>query len=442
MATGAPPVPRQGTRIIASLLASFALTSTAAEPWTLERALVFAQTNSPDARIAAQRIVAARAGVEQANSAFWPRLRFESGYTATDLPMLSFGNILNQRAYSSSINFNDVPNTDNLNVRGVLTMPLYTGGKITADKRAAQAGSTATIQEAEAVRQALAGEVARAFFTAQKTRQFIAAAEAAVVSYQTNAGLAQQRFDAGSALRADVLDLEVRLAQAQEDLVRARNANALARRVLQNLLGIEGTDFAVADSAPALTAPATGAMASRPEFAAAAERARAAESLVRSAKAGYRPRVSAFGSMDWNHGWETDGSGNGYTAGVLLQWDLFDGRLTRARVSEARANLEVAREQERKVRLGVSLEAEQARLDLQQAQERLGVGEKAVAQAEESLTLTRDRFAQGMALATQLIDAQTALTAARVRRADAEADVQIATAALRKALGRPILEGK
>ena len=137
-----------------------------------------------------------------------------------------------------------------------------------------------------------------------------------------------------------------------------------------------------------------------------------------------------------------NGDSQSYTAGVLLQWDLWDGRLTRAKVSEAWANLEIAREQERKVRLAVNLEAEQARLDLQQAQERSRVGEKTVAQAEESLTLTRERFAQGAALATQLIEAQTALTAARVRRADAQADVQIATAALRKALGLPILEAK
>jgi outer membrane protein len=423
-------------------LCAAALNSVAAEPWTLERALGFAQTNSPDARIAAQRIVAAQAGVEQANSAFWPRLTFQSGYTRTDSPMLGFGNILNQRSYSPAINFNDVPDTDSLNVRGVLAVPLYTGGRITAEKTAAQAGNSATRQDAEAIRQTLAGEVARAFFTVQKTRQFIAAAEAAVVSGQTNVALAQQRFEAGAALRADVLDLDVRLAQAREDLVRARNANALATRVLQNLLGLEGEAFTVVETAPALTAPADGLRATRPEFLAAAERTRATESLVRSARAGHLPRVSAFGSLDWDHGWVTDGSGHAYTAGVLLQWDLFDGRLTRAKVAEARAQLEAAREQERKVRLAVSLEAEQARLDLQQAQERLQVGEKSVAQAGESLSLTRERFAQGMALATQLMDAQTALTAARVRRADAEADVQIATAALRKALGLPILETK
>lgn len=429
---------------VASLIAlgAAALNSIAVEPWTLERAIGFALTNSPDARIAAHRLAASQAVIEQANSAFWPRLRFESGYTATDLPMNSFGNILNQRAYSPSINFNDVPATDNLNVRGVLTMPLYTGGRITADKESAQAGGSASRQEAEAIRQALAGEVARAFFTVQKTRQFIAAAEAAVASSQTNLNLARQLMEAGAALRADVLDLEVRLAQTREDLVRARNANALATRALQNLLGLEGAGFAVADSAPALVAPEDGLTANRPEFAAAHERARAAESQVRSAKSGHLPRVAAFGSMDWNHGWEMNGSGNGYTAGVLLQWDLFDGKMTRAKVTEARANLEAAREQERKVRLAASLEAEQARLDLQQARERLQVGEKTVAQAEESLSLTRDRFAQGLALTTQLVDAQTALTAARVRRADAEADVQIATAALRRALGLPILESK
>ena len=432
---------KSGAALLLALGAT-ALVASGAEPWTLERALGFALTNSPDARIAVQRVVAAQAGLEQANSAFWPRASFLSGYTRTDNPMLSFGNILNQRSYSPAINFNDVPGTDNLNVRGLLTVPVYTGGKITADQRAAQAGNAAARQDAEAVRQALAGEVARAFFIVQKTRQFISAAAAAVTSYETNAALARQRFDAGTALRADLLDLEVRLAQAQEDLVRARNANALARRALQNLLGLEDQDFSVADSAPPLTAPAATTLASRPEFLAAAERARAAESQVRSAKSGYLPRVSAFGSLDYDHGWALNGDGKSYTAGALLQWDLWDGRLTRAKVSEARANLETAREQERKVRLAVNLEAEQARLELEQAQQRLQVGEKTVAQAGESLALTGHRFAQGLALSTQLIEAQTALTSARVRRADAEADVQIATAALRKALGMPILETK
>jgi outer membrane protein TolC len=47
---------------------------------------------------------------------------------------------------------------------------------------------------------------------------------------------------------------------------------------------------------------------------------------------------------------------------------------------------------------------------------------------------------KGEALSTQLIDSETALVAARVRRAEAEADQQIAIAALRKALALPQLD--
>jgi outer membrane protein TolC len=47
---------------------------------------------------------------------------------------------------------------------------------------------------------------------------------------------------------------------------------------------------------------------------------------------------------------------------------------------------------------------------------------------------------KGEALSTQLIDSETALVAARVRRAEAEADQQIAIAALRKTLALPQLD--
>ena len=292
------------------------------------------------------------------------------------------------------------------------------------------------------MRNALGFEVSRAFHTVLKTRQFIRAAEAAVNSFETNLAIAKKRLEAGTLLKTDVLDLEVRLAQAREDLVRARNANALAKRALRNLLGIEEGEFEVADTAPTVTAPDSGDFSRRAELAAARQRERAAEEQVRGAKGGYLPRVSAFGSLDYDYGWKFDNGGGSYTAGALLQWDIWDGKLTRAKVREAKANLESAREEQRKLRLALDLEVEQARLELKAANERLGVTDQAVAQASESARLTRARFEQGLALSTQLMDAETALVAARVRRAEAEADQQIAIAALRKALALPQLDSQ
>jgi len=425
---------------ICGLALLWLVTAVWAEPWTLERALRQALSASPEARLAQQRIVAAQAGLEQANAVFWPRLQFQSSYTASDNPMLAFGSILNQRAYSPSLNFNDVPTVDDFNARGLVTVPLYAGGRNAATRKAASANTEAAREDNAAVQNALGYEVARAFHTVLKTRQFIRAAEAGVKSFEENLAVAKKRVEGGTLLKTGVLDIEVRLALAREELVRARNANALAVRALRNLLGIESGSFEVADAAPASTAPESGDFSGRPELAAAQHRERAAQEQARAAKGSYLPRVSAFGSLDYDYGWKYDNGGGSYTAGALLQWDVWDGRLTRAKVREATANLESTREEQRKLRLALDLEVEQARLDLTAANERLSVTDQAVGQAAESARLTRARFEQELALSKDLIDAETALVTARVRRAEAEADRQIAIAAVRKALGLPQLE--
>ena len=81
-------------------------------------------------------------------------------------------------------------------------------------------------------------------------------------------------------------------------------------------------------------------------------------------------------------------------------------------------------------------------MELKAANERLAVTQQAVSQASESASLTLARFEQGTVLSTRLIDAETALVNARVRRAEAVADQRIALAALRKAVGLPQLASK
>lgn len=425
--------------LLTSLLAA-TFAARAGDPWTLEQALDYAFAHNPDARIAEQHIAAAQAGLEQANSAFWPQLQVESNYTRTNNPILAFGSILNQQSYTSSFDFNNAPTIDNFNAKGIVTVPLYSGGRNTAGAQFARANTDAARHDSAAVRNELGFEVTRAFHTVLKTKRFIEAAEAAVNSLQSSLVVGQKRLAGGSILKSEVLDIEVRLAQAREEWLRARNANALAERALRNLLGIEAGDFIVADTAPAVSAPEAGDFTRRPEMAAARERESAAEAEVRSAKSGYQPRISAFGSLDYDKGLETGGDGHSYTAGVLAQWDIWDGYSTRAKVREASANLEAAREQQRKLQLALDFEIIQAQLNLEAANERLDVTGKTIDQAAESADLTRRRFEQGLALSAQLIDAEAALLAARVRRAEAESDQYIAVAALRRALALPQLD--
>jgi outer membrane protein TolC len=430
-----PRIPRPSTPWLLPALTAALLQLGAAEPWTLDRAIPFALENSPDARVAEHRIAAARAGLDQARSAFWPQVQAVSSYIRTDNPIQVFGAALNQQAFSPTLDFNRVPDADNLNVHGLVSLPLYAGGRINSTQKSARAQTDAARHHADAVRSTLAFEVTRAFFTVHKTRDFIQATQAAVDAFEANLTIAQQRFDSGTALKHEVLDVQVRLAQAREDLARARNAHALALHSFRNLLGLQSQPVEVSDSAPALEPPPPGTSELRSELLAARRQVQSAEAEVSRARGGRLPHVQAFGRYDYDHGWKFDGSGNSYTAGLQAQWDLWDGHRTRSQIREARAHLSAAQELERKLLLGLDLEAEQARLNLEETTERLAVTRHSVDQASESATLTRARFEQGLALASQLIDSESALTGARVRRAEAEADHQIAIASLRKALG-------
>jgi len=424
------------TRLATVLILLGAILTHAATTWTLDSAIQTALTNNPDARLAQHRIAAAQGGLEQANAAFWPQLQLRSSYAVTDNPMQVFGAALNQGAFDFAL-IDDIPDADNFNVHGLVVMPLYRGGQSTSRRDAARAGVQAARHTDLAIRHALAFEVSRVFHTIQKTRAFIEATTAATRAFEANLATAHTRLAAGTALKTEVLDVEVRLAEARENLVRSQNAHALALRALKNLLAVEDPIERFNFDRSAAPVPPPGTLPVRAELLAIQKRRDSAEATLRAARAGHRPTVNAFGRYDYNHGWRFNGGGDSYTAGVEFQWNLWDGHLTRGRTREAQAAVDAAVEQERKVQLAIELEAAQARLNLQEADQRLEVTGRATAQARESAELTRSRFEQGLALATQLIDAETALTSAQVRRAEAEADRRVAVAALRKALGLP-----
>lgn len=410
-----------------------------AETLSLSQAISRALADSPDARIAASRIEGSRAMLTQARAAFQPQVRVQSGYIRTNQPVSVFGMALNQRRFSPGLNFNDVPDADNWMSGATLTLPLYAGGKNVAGRDAALAALSASQHGAAAVRQVLAFEVTRTFLMIHKTRALIEAAQAAVGSFESNLKLSEKRIEAGTALKTDALDLELRLAEAREDLARTKNANTLTRQSLAMLLGMETGEVDASASLPQLQAPSSSQTASRPEVLATESVAQAAAARIRQAAAGWKPSVNAFGSTEHNRGGKFDGNGTNYTVGVMAQWDVWDGNLTRGRVNEAEADYQAAQETVRRQRLAVTLEVQQARSALREADERLTVSAKSVQLAEESVKLTRERFETGLALAAQLIDAETALTAARVRRVEADTDRRVAIAALRRALGMTMI---
>lgn len=411
-----------------------------AEPWTLDRAVATALENSPDARVARARVEGAQAFVDQAGAAWLPQVSLSGRYTSTNSPMLAFGSILNQRAFNFGLDFNHPGRIDNLNATGTVAYNLYSGGRATAGRTAARAGAEAAGHDLRTALQQLATEVVRAVLNLRKARETVTAVSGGVQAYEAAVTAAQARFAAGQLLKADLLSLEVQLAQTRENLSAARHGAALAGLAFQFVLGLEpaGTPVELVADDPALgrlTPPDTRDFSLRPELQGLQSRVRAAGAMVEAARGARQPSVNAFASYQFDRGWKTDRHGDSWLAGLSVDVNLFDGGQTTGKIRQGNAELTQVKELLRKATLGVALEVEQARLAHADTAERLAVSARAVAQAEESARLSRARFEKEALLIADLIGVESRLLEARLRRTIAAADERLALVELRRALG-------
>lgn len=408
------------------------------ETWTLRNAVRFAVQNNPDSRMGKNRIEAAQASITMERSTFFPRLDLNSRYDQTNNPMYSFGNILNQGAFSNAIDFNHPGRTDSLNTGVRLGYRFFNGGRDLAGLKAAEAQAVSSRMELGAVQAQLAFEVIRSFQLIIQAEEMLKAQQSAVAAITASLAVAQARYQEGVLLKADLLDLEVQQSKAQEGLSQAKHGLEVSRRIFLSLLGL--------GDGPVLLDPVQDCAQEIPQSASHDQRyeLKSMDALIMAAKArvtqaerGYYPSLEGYAGYDTDKGYVTDGSGDSWQAGVRLQFNLSEGGRTAAEITKASALLAEAQERKRKTELAIGLEVKQAEFAVQDAKERLQVTEKSVAQAQESARINRLRFTEGKLLASDLLGAENRLTDAQARRIAAETSQRIAVADLRRALGLP-----
>ena len=406
----------------------------------MEEAVATALRQNPDVLSARHRIEGCQAMLQQVESAWRPQLYLTGGYTQTNNALVGLIFTMYQRNFGPTLNFNRPGWVDDLNATGTAVYNLYSGGQPTARREAARAGTRAAEHDLRTVQQQLAAEVVKTMLNLRKARESASALEAGVKAYESNLANSRLRFDAGQVLKADLLSLEVQTARTREQLSSARHAAALAAKVFGFVLGADPSEEPVelADGDPALvqiSLPETRDFSQRPELVALQERLRMAEALLNAARGGNRPIVNAYVTGQYDQGWHFARHGESLQGGVTVEFNVFDGGRTAGKVRQANAELAQAKDQLRKTTLSIGLEVEQARLAHADAAERLKVTTGAVAQAEESATLSRARFEKGSLLAAELIGSESRLIEMRMCQTLAAADERIALIELRRALG-------
>lgn len=415
-------------------------TSLSGVVWTVDEAVGTALRQHPDIQSARHRIEACEAMLTQVNSAWQPQVFITGGYTQTNNALVALIFTMYQRNFGPTLNFNRPGWVDDLNVTGTVVYNLYSGGQPTARRSAAHAGTRAAEQELRAVQLQLAADVIKSMLNLRKAREAITALEAGVKVYEANLANARLRFEAGQMLKADLLSLEVQTARTREQLSSARHAAALAARLFTFLLGSPPSDDPVelAASDPALvdlSVPEGRTISQHPELLGVRNRLHMAESLVQAARGGNRPNVNAYVTGQMDKGWHFNRQEESLQGGVTVDFNVFDGGRTSGKILQAQAELAQIKEALRKAELQLGLAAERARLAHADARERLEVTTSAVAQAEESASLSRARFEQGVLLTSELIGSESRLIEMRMCQILAAADERIALVELRRALG-------
>ena len=391
----------------------------------LADAIKVALEKHPALRAAGYQTAAAAAAVDQALAGFLPRVDFSEGITRSDNPVFVFGQLLNQGRFTAAdfaldrLNHPDPISNWRTNIGGIV--PLFEGGRTVLGYQQAELGREAAERgRARAEHEVIFGAV-RAYYGILLAQEALATVGASVRTAEANLAAAEARTDAGVAVASDVLASRVRLARLKEEAIAAANQVRLARAGLNDAMGVAlDRPFKITgqlDLVPLRYDRLEGlqdlARENRPDYRQVVLEEQRLQKEVLRAKGALLPTVSLLGNYEINnHRFSSEGQ-DSWAVGVILNVNLFNGGADRARIVEAQANYQRAVAQRERLGSAIGLEVHDAFLALQTARERVVVAKDAVGQAEESLRIVQDRYDTGLTTIVELLDNETALTAAR-----------------------------
>ncbi|HTX74332.1 MAG TPA: TolC family protein, partial [Rectinemataceae bacterium] len=341
------------------------------------------------------------------------------------------------------------PLQDSTSFRLAVSQPVYTGGRIEAGIAAASAATASARADAAARRRTVAASAEQAWWNlvlASESEEAVAENLAAVSAHRADA---ERRLSQGTGTKSELLSWQMQEIQAGVRRRAAATDLEAARARLNILLGLpwdSPTEAAAPPEAEMGSGPVAPdslldtALSLRPELAAAAARISAQEASVALAQAGLLPSLYLTGSMtyaDPNPKAFPQRSGFEFLWDVGLVASIDVGRVPASlgQIADAKAQVSQARDLLRQTRDAVTQEVIQARFELEKARDRFETSTAAVSLAQENLRVQNDRFSAGLALASEVADAEASLLSAKLERFRSRVEWELAHAALRDAAG-------
>jgi outer membrane protein len=343
----------------------------------------------------------------------------------------------------------DIPvsTQDNYSSTTSVTQPIFTGFALLSTFELAKLGIDQSETQMALDRLDLALRVKEAYFDILIADKRIEVAEKDVQARKANLEVSRNFHQVGLVPINDVLRSEVELANSTENLVTAKNAAKLARATFNTLLTNPVNDpVAVEDiliyreqtyDFDALTKQA---LEKRPEMELIEINLLQADQQIRLARSKYYPEVA----LTWEYlrqgeDWKVSGDEfhqNPYwqiTAG--LTWTFWEWGKTLYSIRQKEGLKRELVQKKLDLEDSIRLDVKDALLRLENAAENIPTTEKAVEQGEENLRVNEERYKAQVATITDVLDAQTLLTQARVNHYRALYNHNLARFRLQRALG-------
>jgi outer membrane protein len=291
--------------------------------------------------------------------------------------------------------------------------------------------------------QTVANEVAVAYYQVLRAASLRRIAQEAVRRAEDDLGEARKLEKGGVIEREKVLRVEVQLAQSQRQLDSAEGALAIATAAINVAMGVDvssPTSVAEVDVMPAsansLPECLQLAVSQRRELNVARSGVQVAQEGQRVAKADFLPKIIAEGDY-LNFEQTTPRANVGLGLGFIkLEWGLFEGgrRIGELKVADSKTRAAMALAQT--IADTISFQTVESWHQMSTALKAIDLAKPAVTQARENYRLVKARAAQGDATATELTDAETALTRAEQDYLNSIYDYLTARAKLDYAMGQ------
>lgn len=414
---------------------------------SLEQAIQLAQTQNPRLRASQATEDAAAERRAQARAGYLPEINYAESFQWGNNPVYVFGALLEQHRFGAS-NFelgslNRPDPLTNFASQLSVNQPVFDGHQTRLRLQAAEVGQNLAAEQKRQAEIEVLEAVAEAYYGAVVAQEETGVAEEAYQTAQADLERARALEEAGMTTEADVLAMEVHVAEVEDQRIRARNHQALARARLNDLLAVPlDTEYQFSTPLRPVAVPPSSlapyearALRERPEARQSALSVHLAETNLNLARAARLPEVTLHGVFAVNRQTFATRGGSDWTFGATVRLNLFRGFADRARIAESSFLRTQRKYEKQRTESALRFEVRRFFLELEAAGSRAAVAQTAVARAEENHRILANRYEAGLANATELLRSQTELSAARSRYLAAVYEQRVAAVRLERAAG-------